>query len=72
MPPGHLGRERPVSLEAIHVFDVVAPPVLPEQLVAEARWAGAFLAPWIYRRLAGKSSGDGRLAKRPELTPVEA
>jgi serine phosphatase RsbU (regulator of sigma subunit) len=37
LPPGHLGRERPVSLEGIHVFDVVAPPVLPEQLVAEAQ-----------------------------------
>lgn len=37
LPPGHLGRERPVPLEGIHVFDVVAPPVLPEQLVAEAQ-----------------------------------
>jgi len=36
-PPGRLGRDRPVSLEGIHVFDVVAPPVLPEQLVAEAQ-----------------------------------
>lgn len=36
-PPGRLGRERPVSLEAIHVFDVVAPSLLPEQLVAEAQ-----------------------------------
>jgi serine phosphatase RsbU (regulator of sigma subunit) len=36
MPPGRLGRDRPVSVEAIHVFDVVAPWVLPEQLVAEA------------------------------------
>jgi len=45
---------------------------LPERVMAELRWAGAFLAPWIYRRLAGKSSGDGRAAKRPELTPVEA
>ena len=36
LPPGRLGRERPVSLEGIHVFDVVAPAVLPEQLVAEA------------------------------------
>jgi lysophospholipase L1-like esterase len=44
---------------------------LPERAMAEARWAGAFLAPWIYRRIAGKSSGDGRLPKRPELTPVE-
>jgi len=37
LPPGQLGRERPVSLEGIHVFDVVAPPMLPEQLVAEAQ-----------------------------------
>ncbi len=37
LPPGHLGRASPVSLDAIHVFDVVAPPVLPEQLVAEAQ-----------------------------------
>src|SRR6185436_16182495 len=37
LPPGRLGRDRPVSLEGIHVFDVVAPPVLPEQLVAEAQ-----------------------------------
>jgi serine phosphatase RsbU (regulator of sigma subunit) len=36
LPPGRLGRERPVSLEGIHVFDVVAPPLLAEQLVAEA------------------------------------
>jgi len=36
LPPGRLGRDRPVELDAIHVFDVVAPPALPEQLVAEA------------------------------------
>jgi serine phosphatase RsbU (regulator of sigma subunit) len=35
-PPGRLGRERGVSLDAIQVFDVVPPSVLPEQLVAEA------------------------------------
>lgn len=44
---------------------------LPGRIAAEARWVGAFFAPWVYRRLAGKSSGDGREAKRPELTPVE-
>ena len=43
---------------------------LHQRVSAEARWAGAFLAPWIYRRLTGKSSGDGRIAKRPELAPV--
>lgn len=37
MPAGRLGRERPVSMEAIHAFDVVPPPLLPEQLVAEAQ-----------------------------------
>jgi serine phosphatase RsbU (regulator of sigma subunit) len=37
LPTGRLGRERPVSLDAIQVFDVVPPPLLPEQLVAEAQ-----------------------------------
>ena len=48
LPPGRLGRERPVSLEGIHVFDVVAPPMLPEQLVAEAeRLAGVPLGLYV-------------------------
>jgi serine phosphatase RsbU (regulator of sigma subunit) len=37
LAPGHLGRGRPVPLEAIHVFDAVSPAVLPDQLVAEAQ-----------------------------------
>jgi serine phosphatase RsbU (regulator of sigma subunit) len=37
IPPGRLGRERPITLDAIHVFDVVPPAALPEQLVAEAQ-----------------------------------
>ncbi|MEV5238305.1 SGNH/GDSL hydrolase family protein [Streptomyces cinnamoneus] len=37
---------------------------------AEARWAAAFLGPWLVRRLRGRSSGDGRTAKRPALLPV--
>jgi serine phosphatase RsbU (regulator of sigma subunit) len=37
LPPGRLGRGRAVSLDAIQVFDVVPPAVLPEQLVAEAQ-----------------------------------
>ncbi|WP_411076453.1 SGNH/GDSL hydrolase family protein [Streptomyces sp. cmx-4-7] len=43
---------------------------LPVGLRAELRWAGAFLGPWVGRRLRGRSSGDGRGAKRPELLPV--
>lgn len=38
----------------------------------EVRWAGSFLGPWLARRLRGRSSGDGRLAKRPELLAMSA
>ncbi len=37
----------------------------------EAMWAGRYMAPWIVRRVRGRSSGDGVVAKRPELAPVE-
>ena len=36
---------------------------------AELRWAGGFLGPWLGRRLRGRSSGDGRTARRPDLLP---
>ena len=36
---------------------------------ADLRWAGQHLAPWIKRRLTGRSSGDTVTAKRPVLTP---
>ncbi|MFC5180431.1 SGNH/GDSL hydrolase family protein [Actinomadura harenae] len=36
---------------------------------AEVMWAGTFLGPWVWRRIRGRSSGDGRTAKRPELLP---
>ncbi|WP_269857019.1 SGNH/GDSL hydrolase family protein [Streptomyces sp. RPT161] len=38
---------------------------------AELRWAAAFLGPWLSRRLRGRSTGDGRTAKRPQLLPVQ-
>ncbi|MEV0170316.1 SGNH/GDSL hydrolase family protein [Streptomyces sp. NPDC050803] len=37
--------------------------------LAELHWAATFLGPWLTRRLRGRSSGDGRTAKRPEMTP---
>jgi lysophospholipase L1-like esterase len=37
--------------------------------VDDARWAGTHLAPWVKRRLTGRSSGDNRSAKRPTLGP---
>ena len=35
----------------------------------ELTWVGTFLGPWLNRRLRGISSGTGRTAKRPDLTP---
>jgi lysophospholipase L1-like esterase len=35
----------------------------------EAEWFFRYLAPWIGRRITGRSSGDGRVAKRPTYGP---
>ncbi|MFD7864334.1 SGNH/GDSL hydrolase family protein [Streptomyces sp. NPDC059783] len=52
------------------------PPLAPRSgwrtATAELRWAAGFLGPWLGRRLRGRSSGDGRTAKRPQLQPVTA
>lgn len=51
------------------------PQALPTRVQAagaELRWAAGFLGPWVGRRLRGRSSGDGRVAKRPRLLPVQA
>jgi lysophospholipase L1-like esterase len=37
----------------------------------ELVWMCRHMAPWIVRRIRGRSSGDGRQAKRPALTPLE-
>ena len=48
-----------------------APPrSMMQKVAAEAAWARQFLLPWMWRHLRGKSSGDGREPKRPELIPV--
>ncbi|WP_161895377.1 SGNH/GDSL hydrolase family protein [Gordonia spumicola] len=40
--------------------------------LGDARWMVEFFTPWIIRKLRGRSLGDGRAPKRPELTPVIA
>ena len=42
------------------------------RLRGEAAWIRGHLLPWIWRHSRGESSGDGRAAKRPELTLLEA
>jgi hypothetical protein len=37
----------------------------------DAAWVREHLYPWATRRLRGKSSGDERVPKRPELTPLD-
>ena len=42
-------------------------PALPrrDRVAAEAAWVRSFVVPWVGRRVRGRSSGDGRTAKRP-------
>jgi lysophospholipase L1-like esterase len=37
---------------------------------SHAVWFGRHFTPWLIRRLRGRSSGDGRVAKRPQLEPI--
>lgn len=46
------------------------PPHAAARFASHARWAGGHLAPWLVRRVRGRSSGDGVTPKRPDLGPV--
>ncbi|MEV0321480.1 SGNH/GDSL hydrolase family protein [Streptomyces sp. NPDC050658] len=48
-----------------------APPNWAARRIADVRFAKQHLAPWIGRRLTGRSSGDGLPPKRPELLPYK-
>ena len=41
------------------------PRPLAVAVAEEAAWVRGFVAPWVGRRLRGRSSGDGRAPKRP-------
>ena len=47
-----------------------AAPTIADIARAEVAWLRIHLLPWIWRHAQGKSSGDGRGPKRPELAPV--
>jgi lysophospholipase L1-like esterase len=36
----------------------------------DLHWARTYLLPWVQRRVQGRSSGDGRQPKRPDLSPL--
>ncbi len=79
-PPAHRRGHRPRSRPARQRRLLDPPPARPRHPAgrrrrtgaAERRWAAEFLGPWITRRLRGRSSGDGRTAKRPHLTSPDA
>ncbi|MFF8387216.1 SGNH/GDSL hydrolase family protein [Streptomyces kanasensis] len=64
-----------LGLDAAEDWRVPLPPDLPgpwaDRRRADLRFARQHLGPWIGRRLTGRSSGDGRPAKRPDLLPFE-
>jgi len=59
-----------------HEVDSLADPLPPierrrrDVLVEDLAWAVRFVAPWAWRRVRGRTTGDGVSAKRPNLTPV--
>lgn len=66
-------------LDALGVgHGLVPPPMAPipvlgrrEKIAENARWTREFLAPWVHRRLTGRSSGDLVDPKRPALAPID-
>lgn len=62
--------------EAEPAWEQPLPLVAPNGTIARVRedadWAVRYLLPWVGRRLTGRSSGDGRFAKRPNLSPPPA
>ncbi|WP_351234073.1 SGNH/GDSL hydrolase family protein [Streptomyces sp. NPDC002133] len=64
-----------LGLTAEDDWQAPLPPAVPPgwtaRRTADVRFARQYLGPWIGRRLTGRSSGDGRPAKRPDLLPYE-
>jgi lysophospholipase L1-like esterase len=46
-------------------------PSVGATMMAELRWQRDYFVPWLWRHARGRSSGDGRGAKRPSLLEVE-
>ena len=63
-----LGREPSFDWRA-PIVPALRPNGFARQL-SDLLWLVRFLAPWVKRRLTGRSSGDGRPPKRPQLSPL--
>jgi lysophospholipase L1-like esterase len=66
------------ALEALGIDHQLQPLPIPatpeltrsEQRAVDLAWAKDHLAPWVKRRITGRSSGDGVTPKYPVLTPL--
>jgi len=76
-PAGHQRMAMAVldTLGVPHGLEPLPPTEHPELSGRELRaknveWARTHAAPWVHRRLTGRSSGDGVSPKRPRLAPI--
>ncbi|TNM50132.1 SGNH/GDSL hydrolase family protein [Nocardioides albidus] len=63
------------ALGVPHDLQPIPPAAVPtlsprEQRAADLAWARTHLAPWVQRRVTGRSSGDGVEPKRPTFQPI--
>lgn len=73
----HIARAVLDRLGIEHQLPVPPVPPPPQRTAAEARqehfqWAKEHAAPWVHRRLTGRSSGDNVQPKRPTLGPISS
>lgn len=59
--------EVPHDLELPNLSDA---PVVQQTWRENVTWTRSFLAPWVHRRVTGRSSGDGMAARRPDIAPL--
>ncbi len=63
-----------LGIEPPFVWPTALDPLPPPSRLAARRedldWGRRYFLPWLGRRLTGRSSGDGRTAKRPVLAPL--
>lgn len=55
-----------------HPFPIPWSRSVGEGILAEIRWQRDYFLPWVWRHLWGRSSGDGRSCKRPNLLPMSS
>ncbi|UUZ45999.1 SGNH/GDSL hydrolase family protein [Janibacter limosus] len=75
-PLGHerlaLGSAAALGVPVAQGWEAVPAGAAPRRSVrTEVDWTRRHVGPWLGRRLTGRSSGDGRVAKRPTLSPFE-